>query len=50
MSKHGDRLEDRIALFPSPRHLIRSLVGFGCEKNFMDRGSGFVVNNFISGG
>ena len=43
MSKHGDKHVDRTALFPSSRHLIRGLVGFSCEKNFRDRGSGFVV-------
>ena len=32
MSKHGDKHEDRTALFPSPRHLIRGLVGSGFMK------------------
>ena len=32
MSKHGDKHEDRTALFPSPGHLIRGLVGFFNEK------------------
>ena len=32
MSKHGDKHEDRTALFPSPRHLIRGLVRSGFMK------------------
>ena len=34
MSKLDDRLDDRIALFPSTRHLIRGLVGLNYEKDF----------------
>ena len=40
MSKLGVRLEPGSALFPSPRHLIRGLVGLDCEKDFRDRVSG----------
>jgi len=33
MSKLGIRLGTGGALFPSPRHVIRGLVGFDYEKN-----------------
>ena len=42
MSKHADKHKDRIALFPSPRHLIRGLVRFIIN-------SGGIMDNFIIG-
>ena len=44
MSKLDDRLEDRIALFPSTRLKVQDLLVLDYEKTFRDRGSGFVMD------